>query len=253
MTKEIAKEMAKMCEELKRELKLELREIKDAMEKDRKEARKDFREIRSGMDFINKTFEEMRGKLDDIKSENSELRKENQKLVTLCEQLAKRVTDCESRLMQTEQYSRNSNVELKGIATQRGEDLMEVLKKVGRTVGEPIVESDVEICHRVPVPNSDAHNIIVQFASRKKRNDFLEKARRTRFSCKDLGLASNGPVFVNEHLCPAMKKLLGQAIARKREMNWRFVWVRNGTVFARKLEETPVVRINSVGDLSKIL
>lgn len=95
-------------------------------------------------------------------------------------------------------------------------------------------------------------NILVQFARRSKRNSILEKARRLRLTATDLGANAQVPVFVNEHLCPELKKLLGQATTKKRECNWKYVWVRNGQIFARKGDETPVVKISSNNDLLKI-
>lgn len=249
----MSKEIVKLCEELKRELKAELREIKDTMERERKELRKDFRDVRSSMDFMNKSFEEMKEKLELVRAENVELKRENKQLESLCGQLSQRVDECEVRLMQSEQYSRNLNVELKGITVHRDEDLVRIVQEVGKTVGETIQEDDIEICHRVPVPNSEARNVVVQFVRRTKRNEFLEKARRKRFTCADIGFATGGPVFVNEHLCPPMKKLLGQAISKKKEKRWKFVWVRNGSIFARKAENTPVIKIASTADLGKLV
>lgn len=63
----IFKEMSKLYGVLKLELKAELEELKESIERDRKEARKDFREVRGNMDFINKMFEEMKKKSDGLK------------------------------------------------------------------------------------------------------------------------------------------------------------------------------------------
>lgn len=49
-----------------------------------------------------------------------------------------------------------------------------------------------------------------------------------KLSCAEIGLGPPVPIFVNEPLCQDRKRLLGQAIAKKREADWKFVWVRNG-------------------------
>lgn len=165
------KVMAKLCKELKHELKEVLREVNESMEKDRNEGRGGCCEIRTSMDFINKVLEDMRSTLDVVRGETAELKKEKPKLEFLCENLSKRVSDCECRLMQAEQYSRYVNIEIKGTVTQKHKDLVDVLKSVGEVIEEPIQKSDVEVCHRVAVPRSDAKNITVQFVSRKKRSD----------------------------------------------------------------------------------
>lgn len=74
----------------------------------------------------------------------------------------------------------------------------------------------------------------------------VEKARRFRF--EGVGLKSDSPVYVKEHLCPELKKLFGKATAKK-EARWNFLWVRNGQIFARKTDWSPAVFIATEDDL----
>lgn len=128
----MSKEMAKICDELERELKAELREFKESMEKDRKESRRNVREARSSMDFIIKVFKEIRSILDVVRADNAELKKENQKLESLCWNLSKRVSDCECRLMLASSI-RETRI-LKSKASQKDQDLTNVLKDVGEMI-----------------------------------------------------------------------------------------------------------------------
>lgn len=43
-------------------------------------------------------------------------------------------------------------------------NLESLLGKIGEEVGQPITIADIEMCHRVPVPNCANKNIIVQFS-----------------------------------------------------------------------------------------
>lgn len=70
----------------------------------------------------------------------------------------------------------------------------------------------------------------------------------TRLSRRDLGFTSNAPVYLNEHLCHKMKKVLRQVIAKKKKSNWRLVRIKNGTTFACKLEDAPVVSAAATRD-----
>lgn len=159
----------------------------------------------------------------------------------------------EHRVRECEQYSRNANVEIKGVPICKEESLPELMAKIGDKIGEPISTSDIEMCHRVPVPKTaNQQNIIVQFARRTKRDAILDKARKAKILGTDLGLTGANPVFINEHLCPELKRLLGQAISRKREVGWRFVWVRNGHILARRAENTPVLRITHASDVARM-
>lgn len=86
-------------------------------------------------------------------------------------------------------------------------------------MGEPLEDADVEICRRVPVPRGDPKNIVVQFVRPNKTKclSWKKKTTRKRKTYQDVGLATTGPVFVNEHSPPPIRKLLGQVILKKKE------------------------------------
>lgn len=130
--------------------------------------------------------------------------------------------------------------------------MTELVSKVGDVLHEPISTDDIEVCHRVPTREEGKSNVVVLFKNRQKRDAVLEKARKARIRNNDLGLPGQTQIFINEHLCPALKRLLFQAVTKKRECEWRYVWTRNGTIFARKSESSDRVRIESYRDLSKI-
>ncbi|KAG0415922.1 hypothetical protein HPB47_006895, partial [Ixodes persulcatus] len=63
--------------------------------------------------------------------------------------------------------------------------------------------------------------------------------------------SGRSPVYAKDHLCPVLKKLLGQVIARKNEKQWKYAWSREGKVFARKTDTTRVLRVTCTQDLDK--
>lgn len=93
---------------------------------------------------------------------------------------------------------------------------------------------------------------------RKSTNAFLrdlivKSARKNRLNTSTLGFSTNQPVFVNEHLCLENKALLGKAVQRKKDKNWRFVWVSEGKILARKFENSKVVHVTCEDDLAKLV
>lgn len=135
--------------------------------------------------------------------------REHKKKKKHAEQNAQRLTLCE-------QYSKNQNIEIKNVPEVRGENLAAVLQKIGELIEEPIAEGDVDICHRLPAGKQSAcPNAVAQFILRSKRDAVIEKARKKRMTTADLGHASRTTIYVNEHLCPELKKLLGMTVAKK--------------------------------------
>lgn len=130
------------------------------------------------------------------------------------------------------------------------------MEKAGQVLEEPILASEIEVCHRVPTRNEGLSNIVVQFKSRQNRDLVLEKARKKRITNHSQGVTTepgeSAPVFVNEHLCPTLKRLLASTIARKRHFSWRFVWMRNGRILAQKNEGSRTLHVSSEHDLFKM-
>lgn len=217
-----------------------------------REFRKENRELKASMEMINQCFEEMNATMKAIQKENADIKAQNACLLSECALLKKQVQANELKIVQLEQYSRNKNLEIKGIPMSQDESLPKILQNIGNAIDEPIVQSDVEVCHRIPTKVSTQSNILVQFCSRSKRDAVLEKARKKRLSTSDVGFAQSAAVYINEHLCFELKKLLGMTIAKKKEKNWRFAWTKDGKIFARKTESSRALRIACVSDLDKI-
>ncbi|KAK8772441.1 hypothetical protein V5799_024317 [Amblyomma americanum] len=143
-----------------------------------KELRKEFKELKSSMDFFSEQFDAMAKRCSKIEKENVSLKKENAALSEECSQLRKLVMNSEQRLTNLEQYSRNRNLELKGIPVVKDESLLDVLKQLEDVIQEPISEDDIDVCHLVPKKDGTCPNV-VQFRTRGMHNTALEKARKT--------------------------------------------------------------------------
>lgn len=144
--------MAKEAAKLKDEMKSELQKWKDELKQDLKTSREAFdRELRSemceirneqremseGLTFANKTIEELKIELEREHANNAELKKKNDALLAKCTTLQSKTVDLEKRVLQVEQYSRNANIEIKGVAKTIGENVMEIVSKIGAAVQEP--------------------------------------------------------------------------------------------------------------------
>lgn len=68
----------------------------------------------------------------------------------------------------------------------------------------------------------------------------------------DLGFESSFPVCVNEHLTRQSKQLLGAAVQKKKQVNWKFAWTAGGKVCMWRDEQAPALRIASMADLDKM-
>lgn len=226
-----------------------MREMRNSLEK---ELRKEYKELKSSIDFFSQQFDAMAKRHTKLKKKNAAIKKENAALLTECQSLRELVTSSELRITELEQYSRNKNIEIKGMPFSENESLPQLLKQLGDVITEEITEQDIDACHRVSRRDGGCPHLVVQFRSRAKRDVVIEKARKKRLSTSDFGHVGRSPVFVNDHLCPTLKMLLGQVVARKNEKGWKYAWTRDGKIFARESESSRVLRVTRLQDLEKI-
>ncbi|KAH9375826.1 hypothetical protein HPB48_009898 [Haemaphysalis longicornis] len=151
-----------------------------------------------------------------------------------------------------EQYLRNRNIEIKGIPFDEYENLPDLLKKLDDVIPKSITAAEVDVCHRVPRRDEGCPNFVVQFRSRTKRNGVQERARKRRVNFSQLGASDVSPIYVNEHLGPAVKKLLGQVVATKHENRWKYAWTKEGKIYAWKSDTTRSLLGTCARDLEKM-
>lgn len=218
-----------------------------------RELRAEMKTLTDSVKFMSDKFEDMKKGLREATEEREALRRANEELRAKCKENDNIIQQLQKRVVQSEQYSCRSNVEIKGLIQQENECVAGLVGKIGDVLGEHIAPSDIEVCHRVPTREAGKSNIIVQFKSVQKRDTVLEKVRKARVRNNQVGIPDDARVFVNEHLCPALKRLLSLALARRREYQWHFVWTRNGKVLVRETEASSAIHIASEADLQKIV
>lgn len=209
-------------------------------------------ENRNNFDSIQSSIVTMQGSLIDISSKLAVVETENAKLKEECSQLkknnsklAERVTELENDVHDFQQYSRIDNVEIRGIPMTNGEDVYAVLKCLAGAIGVSYNSQDISVAHRLgrkPV-------IIVRFVSRSARSTWLTAAKRKRVNTTDL-LPSMvpAPVFIQEHLTPHNKYILGRARDLVRRKQLAYAWVKDGKVLVRRKDGDPAIRLRNVDD-----
>lgn len=199
------------------------------------------------------TFEKMLSELSKRMTIIEKLSKENADLKVTVGQLTTRIENIE-------QQARLNNIEIQGVPEKSNENILHILDHIGQHIQCTILPSDVNSAHRVAhsTPSEKPKSIIVKFQSKVKRDEILAAAKTKRLSYPDKsqpGLVidniSRG-LFINEHLTSNTKLLLKKAKDMSKSNNYKYVWVRNGSVFARKNDRSRVLRIITESDVQKM-
>lgn len=212
----------------------------------RNEFRDSLKEITEELRYIK---EDLAKKVNDLNNSVSILKKDNAEKDRVIEALSRQVNDID-------QYSRNRNIEVVNIVEKPGEIAEELILSLADKLGINVASEDIEAAHRLPTRSSgNIPRIIVQFKSRKIRDQFLAKKKTVVTSnilTGDNDHMGQKRVYINENLNAFYKDLLWRAKERAKETGFKYVWVRRGKIFARKDESTAVIRVTCHADLGKL-
>lgn len=200
-------------------------------------------EIAETKELINKQMEELASWIkatEELKAENASLRKQ--------------VLSLETRLDEAEQYSRRNTLEIHGIPMEKNENVVNLVKTVGRALDYAVEENMIDACHRLRVRDGSgkAPGIVVKLVRRLDAEGLLQKRRVKRnLSTHDLGMTSRPAevVYVNESLAPNRRRLLNAARQAKKDKGYTYLWIRGGKILMRKNPGDSVRVVSTMEDI----
>lgn len=212
-------------------------------------------ELSTAVQFVSNLLDASNVLMDDIKKKLSEVQQENQVLKASNQSLNKEVAGLKERMRNLEQYTRVNNIEISGLPETKGENIVDLVADVGAAIGVDVNATHVAAAHRVPSYRSDRDPaVIVQFTARRIKEEWIAKYRQKKsLTARDIN--QRFPVqrvFVNDHLSPENKQFLSKLKQKGRELDYKFVWCRDGKFFIRKAEGQPVKKIITYEDLEKL-
>lgn len=157
-------------------------------------------------------------------------------------------------LDERDQLSRMKNLEIKNVPLTKGENLLCVAQKIGEQIGFALQPEDVDIVTRVATKSTQVKPIIIRFASRRRKEEFLALYKKAR-KITSTDLKYSGPeaiIYVNNHLTIKNKVLLSKVKTKAREAGFKFVWVKDCKILVRKNDTSPAFLVRREDDLQKI-
>lgn len=209
--------------------------------------------VQTSMSFINANFEGFKTVVKEMQNEIATLKREQLRTRKDCTDLYNQLSETRKELIELKQYSRRSNIEIKGVPLSPTESLDGIIVNVGEKLRTKIASQDIDAIHRVPTKDKTKSNIIVRFFAHSVRDGVLQAAKKQRLNAAALGFPTNEPIYINEHLCVENKIFLGKALQLKREKSWKYTWTSRGRILMRKTENSKVIQITCDDDLVQIV
>lgn len=174
------------------------------------------------------------------------------------------VEQLKAQLNDRDQEALLNEIEISCVPEVKGDNLSHVITTLARKIGVTLAEQDVVSVVRVgraPEPGGGAADgrprpIVVRLARRAVRDELLREARVRRGATTE-GVGLPGPprrFYFNERLTRANRQLFRRAREIGTRLGWRFVWTRNGNVFARQRHghDAPRHRLRTEEDLVRV-
>ncbi|XP_053623387.1 uncharacterized protein LOC128682599 [Plodia interpunctella] len=223
-------------------------------------------EVYSRLDAINlallenaKRLEVIESKQDTLERRQTDLDVKQQILEQRNQELEMTVKTLEVQMSSLMQKGLRKEVEIMGIQENTTEQPAHLGFVIAAKIGVTLDPSDIEEASRAGPRRSTAdlkdkyisRPLVVRFAKTSVRDSFLKEARARR-NLKSNDIVEGCPeqrVYVNERLTTENRHLFRAARERANACDFKFCWVKNGSIYIRKKEGSPAVRIQSQNDL----
>ncbi|CAG9782738.1 unnamed protein product [Diatraea saccharalis] len=237
----------------------------------REEMREEMRSARLETKRLNDTVAALTGRLTECEGRVAVL---NERVITLETRLTTEKVDNASLIAEIDRMKSELNdrdqdlllteLEVTCIQEQPNESLLHIIGTVATKLGVHLDEQDIVSVVRVgrvldasqtsAVPRT--RPIVVRLARRAVRDKLLEAARvRRGVTTEGMGLPGKpAQFFLNERLTKYNRMLFRRARQMGRERGWRFIWTRNGRIFARQHPGVGSIRygIRAEADLNRV-
>ncbi|KAJ8721726.1 hypothetical protein PYW07_002501 [Mythimna separata] len=209
-------------------------------------------ELKESLQFMSDKYDLIFKSLQNIQEDRAEDKKTIQKLEEKIEGLERK-----SRLSSLE--IRNVPICLRdGRKSESKEDASLIVKTLAKAVEVDIQDCDIKDLYRIQTHKEGNKPIIVELNSVLKKDKIMQgvrnfnknKSNEEKLNTGHLNIpGSVKPVFISDALTPNTQKLFHAARQFAKENGYTYCWTSRGSVFLRKIEGEPQIRIESLTNL----
>ncbi|KAJ2937231.1 hypothetical protein O0L34_g19424 [Tuta absoluta] len=155
-----------------------------------------------------------------------------------------------------EQENIRNEIEIIGVPECNDENLGHIVMTACNKIGIELKEGEIdEIFRAGPRQRKDNDKnrlrpVGVKLVRHRKRDAILKAARtRRNIHAQDVIDGAPGNIYFNERLTKKNRNLFRDDRLRSSSHNFRYCWARNGSIFVRRSDGKPAIRITTTEDL----
>ncbi|KAJ2949730.1 hypothetical protein O0L34_g15662 [Tuta absoluta] len=191
------------------------------------------------------------------KSKITKLEKAVTTVSNKCVYLEKHNTALEQKLLEFEQASRNHNIEIVGIEQLPGENVKDIVIKIGNKLNVDC--TDIEWARRSRVPKVGSTKpapILVGFKATGTgtRDNWLAQRRNLLDTTSDVitGGSVKNKIYINEDLTKTTRALLWNT--KKQLLGiFKYIWISNGKILVKKTDGEKSICVRAESDIDDLI
>lgn len=212
-------------------------------------------ELKESLQFMSDKYDIIFKTLQDLQEDRIEDKKTIQKL--------------EEKIEVLERKNRSASLEIRNVPIclrddrkfESKEDASLIVKALSRAVEVDIHDCDIKDIYRIQTHKAGSKPIIVELNSVLKKEKIIQgvknynkkKPNEEKLNTGHLSIPGPvKPVFISEALTPNAQKLFYTARQFANENGYAYCWTSHGSIFVRKAEGEPQIRIDSATNLKHL-
>lgn len=200
-------------------------------------------------------------RMSEIESELLEAKKRIAVLESLHNnQLKATIQQLETSANFQQQYNLRNELEIAGVPETENENLQHIVTLISKKVGIDLSVGDVDEVTRAgpkrALPAKAPYDglprlIVIKLVRRIKRNELFQAAKaRRNLTSENIVDSPPKQLYINERLSKANRLLFRDARLCARHHGFRYCWVRDGAIYARRADKQPAIHIKTSEDLA---
>lgn len=209
-------------------------------------------EIVRALDYNTAQQNDMLERLTNIEKENKALRDENANL-------NKRVANIEGFFYQQQQQQLHTHITIHGIPKKNNEEIHTTIINTIKEIDIHITKENIIHARRMLTTNSNNTAppiIVVQLNTTNIKQQIMQAFKSNGpIILSQISNAQNTEgkrIYINEYLNNYYQQLYSDARKLKTSNNFKFVWFKNGIIYARQTEASHIYKIKHQNDIANI-
>ncbi|CAG9818940.1 unnamed protein product [Phaedon cochleariae] len=210
---------------------------------------KKFSDLEESVKFNAEVMDELQASIKALTKENAVLRKEQKVFKSRLEDLEVKLNNLNYLAEKEEVEQKNKNVVVFGL--MGGDTAKDDIKKILQKLDARIDEGDYNL---QTLPSKETRKpVLVKLKDKTSRDRLLEVMKNKKINTLHCGISGEDKrIYINEDLPRSVRLLLNKAKSLKSH-NFKYVWCKNGTVYARKDEGERFIRIKNSLQVDSII